>query len=242
MSEIKNIAEAIRSFQSEMMPIPKNTENTYFKSKYADLAEIVKKTFPIMTKNGLAVVQIPGTSESGETTLTTMIIHSESGESLTGTMRLAPVKNEPQAQGSGITYARRYALFAMLGIVAEGEDDDGNSANKASTKGGAGLENRAQAIGKTATDKTTVKPWVKGLHIQASQIAKSIDYDAELICQAAVSMATDGRTTHTSEIANVKEANLAAEEIARVGRGEKNIEIYFDADGSEHYRFVVEEF
>ena len=119
-------AAALVAIQAEVPAIPKDATNPFFKSKYADLPAVVEKASPIVTKHGMAVSQWPG-HEGGCDTLTTLVVHS-SGQWVSETMRLHLVKDDPQGQGSAITYAKRYAYMAALGLVAD-EDDDGNRAS-----------------------------------------------------------------------------------------------------------------
>jgi len=126
--EIKNLALALAAFQGEMKPVKKDSENPYFHSKYADLGTIIESVRPLLTKHGLSFVQFP----SGEYQLTTIILHV-SGEWIEDTFTMKPVDNKPQSIGSMLTYARRYALGAVLGIATE-EDDDGNAASAVGEK------------------------------------------------------------------------------------------------------------
>lgn len=114
------LAEALSKAQGEMIGAKKDSANPYFKSKYADLASIWDACRAPLSKNNLSIIQIP--QENG---IETILAHS-SGEWIKGFLEIKPVKEDPQAIGSAITYARRYALAAMVGIAPE--DDDGNAA------------------------------------------------------------------------------------------------------------------
>ena len=103
---------------------------------YADLADTVSAVQPILKANGLAVSQFPG-FDGEHHTLATRLMH-ESGEWLEDTMMLFLGKLDPQGHGSAITYAKRYAYCAALGIVAD-EDDDGS---RASAGSGTGVRSR----------------------------------------------------------------------------------------------------
>ena len=108
---------------------PANTAtNPFFKSKYAPLSDVLNAVRPILSKNGLSVLQSP--SGDGEHIIvTTTLIHS-SGEWIESPeLVLKADKATAQGAGSAITYARRYALSAILGISSE-DDDDGNEAEK----------------------------------------------------------------------------------------------------------------
>lgn len=130
MTEEKiTFTHAFLAMQAELPVIPKNAENPHFKSKFADLATIVEHTRPILFKHGFTVVQAPSISEDGQPTLKTEV-RWIGGGSIQSEMLLCAAKQDPQAQGSAITYARRYAISAILGLVTE-EDDDGNAASSA---------------------------------------------------------------------------------------------------------------
>ena len=118
------LAKALVAAQAEFAPVAKRAENPFFKSHYADLASIVEAASPIAAKHGLAVSQFPSVLD-GEPSLVTYLIH-ESGQWLSSEMKVL-AKLDPQGQGSGISYARRYAYSSVLGIVTEA-DDDGNAA------------------------------------------------------------------------------------------------------------------
>jgi hypothetical protein len=72
------------------------------------------------------VIQGPTIHASGAVVLATRLVH-ESGEWLESYTPILAKDNTAQAQGSGITYARRYALAAMVGVYQT--DDDGNAAS-----------------------------------------------------------------------------------------------------------------
>jgi len=120
---MKSISQALVKFQSQLKPVEKNAENPFFKSSYADLSSILAAVMPILSANGLAVMQ-PMKVQDGFTILKTVLIH-ESGESLESEMILPP-HSDPQKYGALITYYKRYQIQAMLGINTE-HDDDGNS-------------------------------------------------------------------------------------------------------------------
>jgi len=125
---IGNIVKALAAAQGKFSVIAKTSDNPFFKSKYADLAEVVRPTAPILAEHGLSVIQGIGYDEGCQDTLTTTLAHI-SGEYFSTTMRLYVPKSDPQGQGSAVTYARRYSYMAILGLVAD-EDDDGNAASR----------------------------------------------------------------------------------------------------------------
>lgn len=129
MSEsIKHIAEALNKAQAEMSGAKKGAKNPFFKSNYADLNSVVDAVRIPFCDNGLSYSQFPIMHEN-RVGVETILMHS-SGEWMKSVLMLPMVKQDPQAAGSAITYARRYALQAIAGIPAE--DDDGNSASQKS--------------------------------------------------------------------------------------------------------------
>ena len=122
---ITNIAKALIAFDAEVSKIAKGEVNPFFKNKYAALPDILSAIKEPLIKAGLTVKQFP----EGEHQLTTLIIHAESGEFLESTYTMKPAKDDPQGEGSRITYQRRYALGAALGLNID-EDDDVNKASE----------------------------------------------------------------------------------------------------------------
>lgn len=121
-NSIKELAQALSIFQGKIGNVGKDAVNPFFKSKYASFEKIITTIKPVLTECGLAYSQFP----HGDNGLVTMIMHS-SGESITSLAKFYPKDNSPQALGSAITYMRRYALSAALGLATE-NDDDGNEA------------------------------------------------------------------------------------------------------------------
>lgn len=121
---IAALAKAIALSQLHVENALKSSTNPHFKSKYADLAEILNTVRPVFSANGIAIVQTP-TFESGVASVETMLCH-ESGEFISSICSSAVSKQNAQGIGSAITYLRRYSLAAMCGIAQE--DDDGQHA------------------------------------------------------------------------------------------------------------------
>jgi hypothetical protein len=121
-----SIAKSLLKAQSAMPKLEKDQENPFFKSKYVTLDQVLNKVVPVLNKNGIILSQSVSFTEDATPTLITQLIH-ESGDKLSSEMLLQVKTADPQAQGSAITYARRYALVSMLGLSV-GEDDDGNAA------------------------------------------------------------------------------------------------------------------
>lgn len=160
---IKNIANALLLFQVKMGKIKKDANNPFFKSKYATLSTILEHIQIPMSESGLSYTQFP----NGENGLTTILMHPESGEFIQATYNIQPSYEyqkekdgsgqivwrsdkphiTPQGMGSAITYARRYALGAILGLNID-DDDDGNAASGKNTQN------------KQKNDYETALPWL----------------------------------------------------------------------------------
>ncbi|MFC8008963.1 ERF family protein [Streptomyces cinereoruber] len=122
------IAKALVAIQKEIAPMVKSATNDEYGSGYVPLDDVAPYAMELLTKHRIAVVQPALTDENDHVALKTMLVH-ESGVGYAETTRLALDKASPQGHGSAITYMRRYALMAMLGLTAKGEDDDGNKAS-----------------------------------------------------------------------------------------------------------------
>ncbi len=128
---MKGIATALAKAQANMGKALKQANNPHFRSKYADLGNVMDACLPALNEAGIALIQPTGEDEHGRY-VETILIHGESGESLTCRVPLIVSKNDMQGYGSAVTYARRYGLMAMAGIAPE--DDDGHAASKAPPK------------------------------------------------------------------------------------------------------------
>lgn len=121
---IAQIAEALAKAQGAIDDASKNGINPHFRSKYADLAAVRSVIREPLAVNDIAIVQMPRTIEN-MVEVETMLVH-KSGEFISESLRLPVGKWDAHGIGSGITYARRYGLMALLGIATD--DDDGNAA------------------------------------------------------------------------------------------------------------------
>lgn len=123
---IAKLAEALSKAQGAMEPAAKDSVNPHFRSRYADFASVTDALRKPLAENGLSYVQ--GVGIDGDlVTLTTRLLHA-SGEWVESTCGVRPQQAGPQAVGSAISYLRRYALSALVGLASE-EDDDANAAS-----------------------------------------------------------------------------------------------------------------
>lgn len=127
---IGEIAKALHAAQGEMSGAKKGAANPFFKSKYADMNSVVDAVRGPFCNHGLSYSQFP-VVEDGRAGVITILMHT-SGEWLESKLLLPVAKQDAQATGSAITYARRYALQSIAGIPSE--DDDGNAASAPAAK------------------------------------------------------------------------------------------------------------
>ena len=123
---IANLALALSIVQGKLTHAKKDSANPFFKSKYADLESVWDACRSLLAENGLAVMQFPGEFVDGTMSLNTVLTHS-SGEYMSYLMSVPVTKPDAQGAGSALTYMRRYALAAVVGVVQA--DDDGNAAS-----------------------------------------------------------------------------------------------------------------
>lgn len=124
--EIDKLAEALSLAQAEIKGAPKDAKNPHFGNSYATLDSVLEACREPLTKNGIAVIQLPCSADGLTVNVRTMLTH-KTGQWIACDLTLKPVKADPQGMGSAITYGRRYALAAMAAIAPM--DDDGNGAS-----------------------------------------------------------------------------------------------------------------
>lgn len=146
--DIKELAAALVNFQKEVPTIKKDGTNPHFQSKFASLESIITTIKPTLSSNNLAVSQFP----TGDDELVTILMH-QSGQYIRTTVKISPQQRTPQGVGSAITYMRRYALSAVLGLATD-EDDDGNAATAAKP-----AAQRPKAPAKPAAPKLPADPF-----------------------------------------------------------------------------------
>ena len=129
-NEIGELAKALAAAQAELEPAAKNASNPLLKNKYADLASCYEACRKVLPKQGLAVSQICLPCDKGMVRVKTILMHT-SGQWIASEYTLEAQGNKgvnaAQAAGSAITYARRYGLSAIVGLVADDDDDGCNS-------------------------------------------------------------------------------------------------------------------
>lgn len=205
--QLDQLAVALAKFQAEMPAVAKGAVNPFFNSRYADLADVVTAAAPVASKHGLSVVQLPGHNDRGST-LTTWLLH-ESGQFIASEAELLLAKEDPQGQGSAMTYMRRYAYCAALGIVADA-DDDGNQAAAAVQSNGRTA--RQASPNKEASDKQIglIKRLVKEQHLGESAASELIDEAVGRPCRGFADLSSADASKVIEKLNERKDAELVA--------------------------------
>lgn len=162
-NQLDKLIPALIKFQSVVKPPAKTKTNPHLQNKYADLADIIEAIREPLSQNGFAFTQMVNGG-----TLITILMH-ESGQSLTAETSLMLDKQTMQGMGSAITYARRYALSAILGIAAD-DDDDGNGASSA---------RNVQSQANTPANKTKPAPAKSGAKNEQGKLVFKAKFDGK---------------------------------------------------------------
>jgi hypothetical protein len=128
MTEHKNIYMALAAAQADMGTVKKGSVNPAFKSKYADLADVVATVSPALNAQGIAFYATAIVIE-GERYMRTVFAHGASDTQIHCDVPLIVTKNDMQGFKSATTYAKRIGLESLSGVAPE--DDDANAAVKA---------------------------------------------------------------------------------------------------------------
>lgn len=126
---MSEIWKALLEVQKEAPALQRDGLNPHFKSQYVTLETVMQTVLPILNRHGVVLAQ----NARDDDCLVTQLVHAESGEHIASVMRLHTSRDDAQGYGAAMTYARRYAVMGMLGLVADA-DDDGNAASTAPEK------------------------------------------------------------------------------------------------------------
>jgi hypothetical protein len=131
MTDHKNVYMALAAAQADMGTVKKGSVNPAFKSKYADLADVVATVSPALNAQGIAFYATAIVIE-GERYMRTVFAHGASDTQIHCDVPLIVTKNDMQGFKSATTYAKRIGLESLSGVAPE--DDDGNAAAKAAPR------------------------------------------------------------------------------------------------------------
>jgi len=196
MTEHKNIYMALGAAQAGMGKVVKGATNPAFKSKYADLADVVSVAMPALTEQGIAMFHMMVRDEYGAV-MRTMLVHGASETSVSCDVPLIINKNDMQGMKSATTYAKRIGLESLTGIAPE--DDDGNAAAKAAPKveavrliGAEQFQQINDLIFRTETDEVKFCAYWKVKTLEDLTEKQAVDAIAMLKKKAAQMEATNG--------------------------------------------------
>lgn len=163
--ELDQLATALAIAQGSIQGAVKDRTNPAFKSSYADLASVWDACRAALSANGLSVSQHPGRLEDGSATVTTILLH-KSGQHISSVCAALPRDQSPAAVGSVVTYLRRYALAAAVGVAPE--DDDGQAASHATPnpqpqRAPAQAQRVAEALGGRVESVERIAPTPSGI-------------------------------------------------------------------------------
>lgn len=141
---IAELAAALSKVQSTIEAAKKDQKNPFYKANYAGLSSVWDACRKALTENGFAVSQTCSTAENGDPAVTTLLMHGPSGQWIQDTASYPVKEKSAQGFGSAYTYGRRYGLAAIIGVVAD-DDDDGEVAVGRKTSTAEGRGNRLSA-------------------------------------------------------------------------------------------------
>lgn len=194
--EGSKLAAALIEFQADLPDIGLDSENPHFKSKFASLPKITKIVLPLLAANRLSFTA-GGVMQDGQFGLSATLLH-ESGEERSGFFPI--IATDPQKIGSAITYARRYLLASLTGIVADA-DDDGNAAS---------LPTKAEATAATAQARVAKAQPVAQGKVQSTKDDIRVNYiEKGLISGPEVNAAHEAYTKAGKNSAQAMESVLA---------------------------------
>ena len=159
--DITKLAKALLAVQTQLQPALKDAENPFTKSHYATLNSVMEACREALLTNGIWMTQYPVPAPehlgAGHLGLMTKLTHAESGQWQSSLAVVPLPKNDPQGMGIAMTYTRRYALCAMLGIVTEDDDGEGVKMGQKQT-GSARRPRNAPQTQKGPSDEATQAP------------------------------------------------------------------------------------
>lgn len=122
MTAINEISAALAKAQAEMTNPAFDAQNPHFRNRYASLAAVRNAVVPVLAKHGIACLQDIKSVDAG-VACETLLTHSSGQQMRFGPLVLPVAKQDAQGFGSAATYARRYQLMAVAGVVGDADDD-----------------------------------------------------------------------------------------------------------------------
>lgn len=156
------LPQKLLAVQKKIGAVTKSSTNPHFRSKYADLNEVLDVAKEALNSEGIFVVQGTNFDNSGAATVRyveTSLIDADSGQSISGRVAFSGSEDNMQKIGAAITYARRFGLVSLLSL--ESEDDDGESAVGRGKSNQAPKPSAPVASTAQAPDRKTVNAQIK---------------------------------------------------------------------------------
>ena len=166
--EISELAKALIKVQRQLQPATKDANNPFTKSRYATLNSVMDSCRDALLSNNIWLCQCPVPAEPGYLGLVTKLTHAESGQWQLSLAVVPLPKADPQGVGISMTYMRRYALSAMLGIVTEDDDGEGAKMPQSARKSRTPAHERNQARNTPpAREENSGLPKIDGITYQS---------------------------------------------------------------------------
>ena len=124
--QIADLIASLSKAQGEYPRITFNRKDAYFEEEYADFDTIMSAIRPILSRNGLAVVQQQRIHDNGQTLLHTILTHN-SGQWMESRARILPLKEGARVYGSELNYQKTQALTTLLGVTVTNDSADDNA-------------------------------------------------------------------------------------------------------------------
>jgi len=211
MSELNEIAKALAEAQVEMSNPKFDTQNPFFKNKYASLAAVRDAVVPLLAKHGVFVAQDLRTAE-GSVSCTTVLTHSSGQQMTFGPYTLPVSKADAQGYGSASTYCRRYHLMAVAGVVGDADDDAETAVGRGTNDPrGEDVKNYSKADHKKAQEYADRfrKAMVEGKEDQLYELHQECNPDASFYILVSTKLSAPERTSIKESIHRVHETHKA---------------------------------
>lgn len=177
-NEIDQLATALVAAQQEIKPVVKDAANPYFKSSYADLSSVIEASVPVLNKHDIAVIQSSSYEPNFQGIIIDTVLTHKSGQWIKGRYPCPATKFDAQGVGASTSYARRYALAAMLSLSQH--DDDGETAVGRGEYKDKYHQNAGPQVA-TPAEQDNFKAVKKDLAVEVSELMKLTGVDGEFL-------------------------------------------------------------
>ena len=172
MNPLNEIGAALAKAQADMTNPKFDRENPHFRNRFASLAAVRDAVIPVLAKHGISLTQ-DLTSEGNAVRCLTILTHASGQQMRFGPLSMPATKADAQGLGSAATYARRYALMAVAGVVGD-EDDDANEASGKPAASNSLTNDPRGELGKKV-DTKLVNKWSKAIIDQIDNPSRIVE-------------------------------------------------------------------